>query len=229
MVVTASNYLDDVVRCTETALKWAGGHSAELIVVDNGSSDGTSEWLEALHERDPRARVIHCDHILGEAAARNIGLKQSLGRTVLILDTSVEVAGDVLGPIGRWLEDETVGIIGPWGLRTTDLRHFHEEVGDGDADAIQAYCMAFRRAHIKQVGLMRETFRFYRNLDLDYSFQFKAQGYRTVADGTLPLSRHEHRQWAALGEAERDQLSAKNFKRFLKTWGDRADLLLSRT
>ena len=229
VVVTASNYLDDVVRCTETALKWAGGHSAELIVVDNGSSDGTSEWLEALHERDPRARVIHCDHILGEAAARNIGLKQSLGRTVLILDTSVEVAGDVLGPIGRWLEDDTVGIIGPWGLRTTDLRHFHEEVGDGDADAIQAYCMAFRRAHIKHVGLMRETFRFYRNLDLDYSFQFKAQGYRTVADGTLPLSRHEHRQWAALGEAERDQLSAKNFKRFLKTWGDRADLLLSRT
>ena len=74
---------------------------------------------------------------------------------------------------------------------------------------------------------MRETFRFYRNLDLDYSFQMRDHGYRIVADGTLPLTRHEHRQWAALGDVERDQLSFKNFKRFLKKWGDRVDLLVS--
>ena len=52
---------------------------------------------------------------------------------------------------------------------------------------------------------MRETFRFYRNLDLDFSFQVKAQGFRVMTDGSLPLTRHEHRQWSALGEAERDQ------------------------
>jgi len=74
---------------------------------------------------------------------------------------------------------------------------------------------------------MRETFRFYRNLDIDFSFQVKSHGYRIVADGTLPMVRHEHRQWASLGEAERDQLSFKNFKRFLKKWGDRKDLLIS--
>ena len=225
-VVTASNYIDDVKRCAQGILNWAVGYSAELIVVDNGSTDGTSEWLEELQQRDPRTRVIHCDHVLGEGAAKNIGLKQSLGRHIVIVETSAEVVGDVLDPIGRWLEDESIGIVGPWGLRTNDLRHFHEDVKCGDVDAMQAYCLSFRRAICSRVGLMRETFRFYRNLDLDFSFQFKAQGQRIVADDTLPLTRHEHRQWSALAEVDRDQLSARNFRRFLKKWGERSDLLV---
>ena len=226
-VVTASNYIDDVKRCIKSILKWAAGYSTELVVVDNGSTDGTSEWLEALKRRDTRVSVVHCDHVLGEAAAKNIGMKQCLGTKVVMVDTSVEVVGDVLGPIGRWLEDESIGIVGPWGLRTGDLRHFHEEVQSGDVDAMQSYCTAYGRATFSKIGLMRETFRFYRNLDLDFSFQCKAQGYRIVSDATLPVIRHEHRQWASLGEAERDQLSARNFKRFLKKWGERADLLVS--
>ena len=227
VVVTASNYIDDVKRSTGSILKWADGYSAELIVVDNGSTDGTSEWLEGLQERDPRTRVIHCDHVLGEGAAKNVGLKQSRGRHIVVLDTSVEVVGDALGPIQRWLEDESIGIVGPWGLTTDDLHHFHDEVDQGDADAMQAYCLAFRRTSCQRVGLMREAFRFYRNLDLDFSFQFKAEGYRIVADGSLPMARHEHRQWNALGEAERNQLSFRNFKRFFKKWRDRSDLLVS--
>ena len=226
-VVGANNYIDDVQRCAGSVLRWAEGHSVELIVVDNGCTDGASEWLEELQQGDSRVRVIHCDHALGEGAVKNIGLKQSLGRYIVVLDTSAEVTGDVLGPLRRWLEDESIGIVGPWGVRTDDLRHFHEEVSSGDADAMQAYCMAFRRSLVPRVGLMRETFRFYRNLDLDFSFQSKDQGYRIVADGDLPMSRHEHRQWTALGEAERDQLSNRNFRRFLKKWGDRKDLLVS--
>ena len=226
-VVIANNYLDDVKRCTESILKWTGEYSTELIVVDNGSTDGTSEWLEELQQRDSRTRVIYCDHVLGEGAAKNIGLKQTLGRNIVMLDTSVEVEGDMLGHIEGWLGDESIGLVGRWGVKTNDLHHFHDEVEAGDADAMQAYCMAFRRTSCSEVGLMREVFRFYRNLDLDFSFQFKLRGYRIVADGNLALIRHEHRQWSALGEVERDQLSFKNFKRFFKKWGDRSDLLVS--
>ena len=226
-VVTANNYIDDVKRCAQSILRWSEGHEVELIVVDNGSIDGTSDWLEELQQRDSRVKVIHCDHVLGEGAAKNIGLKQSLGRTIVILDTSVEIEGDTLEPIGRWLQDRSIGIVGPWGLRSEDLLHFHEEVQSGDADAMQAYCIAFRRDLLSTVGLMRETFRFYRNLDLDFSFQVREQNNRIVADGTLPMIRHEHRQWNALGEVERDQLSFKNFKRFYKKWGERSDLLVS--
>ena len=226
--VVARDYVDDVRRCVESAMRWAGGRDVEVVAVDNGATDGAGEWLERASAGDPRIRVIHTDHALGEGAARNAALKQCLGRTIVMLDTSVEVIGDLLGPLERILDDDGVGVAGPFGLRTGNLHHFHEGEGEaGDMDAMQSYCFAFRRRRLRDVGLMRESYRFYRNLDLDYSFQFKERGYRIVADPALPVRRHEHRAWSELAEGERDELSRKNYRRFLDKWGDRADLLVS--
>ena len=226
--IVACNYVDDVRRVVTSALRWSGDRDVELVVLDNGSTDDTGEYLDDLASSDSRVRVIHADHVLGEGAAKNIVLKQSLGRIVILLDTSVEVTGDLIGPIEKMLRDDGVGVAGPFGLRTDNLHHFHDGEGEsGDMDAMQAYCFAFRREDLAQVGLMRESFRFYRNLDIDYSFHFKEQGKRIVADQSLPVVQHEHRVWNELAEAERDELSLKNYRRFLEKWGERADLLVS--
>jgi cysteinyl-tRNA synthetase len=226
--VVACNYMEDVKRCVGSVRRWMGDRSAELLLVDNGSTDGTGEWMEAEAASDDSIRVMHTDHVLGEAAAKNVVLKQSRGDTVVLLDTSVEITGDVFGRIDEMLADDTVGVVGPFGLRTSDLHHFDEGEGEpGDMDAMQAYCFAFRRARLRRAGLMREGFRFYRNLDLDYSFQFKDAGYRIVADPDLPVRLHEHRVWSELAEGERDEMSRKNFRRFLEKWGHHQDLLVS--
>jgi cysteinyl-tRNA synthetase len=226
-ILNAYNYADDVKRCINSMLKCSEGCSREIIVIDNGSTDGTADLLEEFQEYHSNLRVFHCDHVIGDAAGKNIGLKQSLGKNIIILDASTEITGDLLSTVESQLDDESVGIFGPYGLTTDDMRHFHEEVEQGEADAIQAYCMAFRRDALKEVGLMHEGFRFYRNLDIDYSFQFKERGYRIVADSSLPLVRHEHRQWTELDDNQRDELSRKNFGRFLKRWGNRPDLLIA--
>ena len=226
-ILNAYNYVDDIRRCVNAMRACSDGYKAEIIVIDNGSNDDTAEWLEEYKEQDPDFRVVHCDHVIGDAAGKNIGLKLSRGRNIVILDASTEITGDVLGAIAEQLSDQSVGIFGPYGLTTDDMQHFHEEVEQGDADAMQAYCMAFRREAVRQVGLMHEGFRFYRNLDIDYCFQFKEKGYRVVADSSLPMVRHEHRQWTELEDAQRDELSRKNFGRFLRRWGNRPDLLIS--
>ena len=226
-ILNAYGYRDDVERCVTSMLRHTGGYTSEIIVVDNGSTDGTAEWLEEFQAGHDSVRVIHCDHNIGDAAGKNIGIKQSLGDNIIILDGSTEIVGDILGPIRERLAEESVGIFGPYGLSTDDLQHFHEEVEQGEADAMQAYCMAFRREAVNGVGLMRECFRFYRNLDIDYCFQFKDKGYRIVADSSLPFTRHEHRQWTELDENQRDELSRKNFGRFLRRWGQRPDLLIT--
>jgi cysteinyl-tRNA synthetase len=226
--ITATNYLNDLKRAVASALEWVRNRPAEVVIVDNGSDDAIGKWLEEAAEKDSRIRVLHTDHVLGEGAAKNIVLKQSRGRTIVLLDTSVEIVGDIFSPIDEALEDERIGVTGPFGLRTNDLHHFHDGEGEsGDMDAMQAYCFAFRRERLKDVGLTRETFHFYRNLDLDYSFHFKEKGYRIVADPSLPVQLHEHRVWSELAEGERDELSRKNYRRFLDKWGDRADLLVS--
>ena len=198
-----------------------------MIVVDNGSTDGTAEYLEQAQAEHDNLSVIHCDHVVGDAAGKNIGFKQARGKYLVLLDASTEVVGDIMGPVREHLSDSTIGVFGPYGLTTDDMQHFHEEVDRGEADAMQAYCMAFRRADLNSVGLMHESFRFYRNLDIDYCFQFKNAGYRVVCDSSLPLVRHEHRQWEELEENQRDELSRKNFGRFLKRWGNRPDLLIN--
>ena len=226
-ILNAYGHPGDVERCVRSMVEYSDGYSTEVIVIDNGSTDGTGEWLEKFQGHTSAMRVIHCDHNVGDASGKNIGLKQSLGANILILDGSTEIVGSVLGAIGNRLADESVGIFGPYGLTTDDLQHFHEEAAEGDADAMQAYCMAFRRSAVNTVGLMRECFRYYRNLDIDYCFQFKDKGFRVVADSGLALTRHEHRQWTELEENQRDELSRKNFGRFLKRWGNRPDLLVT--
>jgi cysteinyl-tRNA synthetase len=226
-ILNAYGHQGDVQRCLNSMIRYSQGYSTEIVVVDNGSTDGTADWLEEFQSGRPQVRVVHCDHNVGDAAGKNIGLKQSLGKNIIIMDGSAEIVGDLLGAVSQRLADESVGIFGPFGLTTDDMQHFHEEVDQGDADAMQAYCMAFRREMINTVGLMREAFRFYRNLDIDYCFQFKDKGYRIVADKNLPLVRHEHRLWSELDENQRDELSRKNFGRFLKRWGNRPDLLVT--
>ena len=227
VVVVACNYQTDVQRCVESALRWSNRHTVEVVAVDNGSTDGTGEWLHEASARDPRIQVVHADHVIGDAAAKNIGLKRSQGWAVVVLDTSTEVTGDIYTPLTCHLEDPLVGVSGPFGLLTSDLRHFDEVDSVSEADAMQGYCFAFRRANLKDVGWMPEAFRFYRNLDIHYSFQFKDHDFRIHADPKLPIGRHTHRVWSEMSAEERDRLSAVNVRRFLKHFGDRTDLLVS--
>jgi len=225
VILTGRDDLDGLRRCAEAVLKHGSGQ-IELIAVDNGSTDGSAEWLRELSARDGRVRPLLCDHNLGTGAARNCGLHQARGRYVVLVDTSVEFAGDVLTPLAAALEDGAAGIVGAFGVNTRDLRDF-EDAPPPDVDAVEGYLMAFRRDRVREVGLMDEKFRFYRHLDLDYSLAFRERGYRNRIVPGLPVVRHAHADWERTPPEERERLSKRNFYRFLKKHGHRTDLLLA--
>ncbi|HCE77159.1 MAG TPA: cysteine--tRNA ligase [Dehalococcoidia bacterium] len=226
--VVVTGYPDDTRRCISSVLEWTESDKTEIIVVDNGSSDSTGELLEEMSGKYSNLKVVHADHTLGDGSAKNVLLKIARGEILILLDPSVEIKGPFIDRIHELLIPSTVGIVGLAGLRTKDLLHFHDGDGEsGNMDAMQGYCFALRRCDLEKVGLMRESFRYYRNLDLDFSFQFKERGYSIVADHTLPMELHEHRGWTALSQGEREELSKKNYGRFLKKWRNRTDLLIS--
>ncbi|MDA1096616.1 MAG: glycosyltransferase, partial [Chloroflexi bacterium] len=226
VVVNAVGWPVDVSRVVNDALRYLGDRPSEVIAIDNGSFDGTWEALDAIAREAPTLRVIHTDHFLGEAAGRNIGMKLARGRVIVSLDPSVGLDGDIFGPALAMLENHAVGLVGTWGLITENFKDF-TEVEDGEVDALQAYCFALRREDLRQVGLMDERFVFYRNLDVDFSFQFREHGFKVIAVQSLPVSRYVHRVWEELAPDEREKKSRKNWARFFEKYHHRQDLLVT--
>ena len=94
-------------------------------------------------------------------------------------------------------------------------------------DAIQLYLLALRRNTFMKVGLFRENFRFYRNLDIDFSFQVKNENFKLLSNPNIPIKRHVHSVWENTHEKTRDELSKDNYKRFLTKWKNYKHLLIN--
>jgi GT2 family glycosyltransferase len=144
---------------------------------------------------------------------------------VIVIDASIEATADIVGPLVEALDDPTVGVTGPFGLVSEDLHEFRQAEGP-DVDVIEAYVMGFRRELVEAGLRFDEKFKFYRNADIELSFQIKAMGLRAVVT-PVPVRRHEHRIWTTTAEADRARLSKRNFYRFLDRWRGRTDLLVS--
>jgi len=228
LIITSGQDLNELKKAVDSIIRWSEASKYELILIDNDTYEYIGPWLNEATNTLENLTVLHFDQKLGAAQAINMGLKQSQGEIVVILDPATEFTGDLLGQIEFHMSDASVSVIGPWGLRTNDLRHFHEEViGVQPADAMQIYCFAFRRQLLKQVGLMRECFHFYRNLDLDFSFQFRNLGHQIVSDDSMPVTLNTPSIWNLMEKGQIDKLSKKNFGHFLKRWRHRKDLLIS--
>lgn len=208
---------EDVVRGVASFRAHEGRRSVQHVVVDAVGTD-LSVWPEDVE-------LLALDRDAGWGADRNAGLRRAAGKVVLVVDGSVEATGDVLGPIEDVLADPAVGVVGPFGIVTEDLRDFHGSDGP-EVDAIEGYLMAFRRDVLTRVGMFDERFRFYRSADIEYSFRVKDAGLRAEVV-PVPVARHEHRMWAATQEAERTRLSKRNFNRFLERFRGRFDLTVA--
>jgi len=62
----------------------------EVVVVNDGSTDGTLGILAELNGRDPRLKVIQADRNRGKGAAIRLGLQHVTGDTVIIQDADLE-------------------------------------------------------------------------------------------------------------------------------------------
>jgi len=223
--ILAQNNCEQTRRCVESVLRFAGDTDLEIILVDNASQDGIDLWAEVFKRDEPRLRVLRASRVMGAAEARNIGLKRSRGSYILLLDSNVELTGDIFTPLEKTFKDHKVGLTGLRGLCTDDLRHFKESE-QIEVEVVDGFCMAFRRTLLKQAGLFDERYRFPQYMDVDFSFAIRETGAHAVRTPYLPIMCHGGQLNSGMSDAECTRLTKRNFYRYLQKWGDRDDLLL---
>jgi N-acetylglucosaminyl-diphospho-decaprenol L-rhamnosyltransferase len=94
-VVVTADTRDMTTACVRSLLEQV----ADVIVVDNASSDGTAEALRSL---DERVRVVALLHPVGFASACNLGLREEETENVLFINSDVFPAP---GAVGRLMEE----------------------------------------------------------------------------------------------------------------------------
>ena len=89
VVVPAYNRDSTIRRCIESVRAQTYPHW-ELVVVDDGSTDGTREATRAVAGDEPRVRLVEHGHRRGAQAARNTGIREARGEWIAFLDSDDE-------------------------------------------------------------------------------------------------------------------------------------------
>src|SRR5688572_9615697 len=101
----------DLRRCLESLEKSMPRESLEILVVDNGSRDGTA----AVPGDFPAVTILTLPKNFGRTKALNIGLRTAKGDLVFLMDASVEVQPDTIARLAARIDsDEGAGGICPY-------------------------------------------------------------------------------------------------------------------
>ena len=176
----------------------------EVIVVDNASTQDEARFIT---EKYPQVKVIRSDKNLGFAGGNNLGIKESKGEYILLINNDTYFKEFNIEPLIELLESsDKIGIVCPklrfaWGnnpiqfagytpLSNITLRN--KAIGFSENDNGQyniahptpyahGAAMLIKREAIEKVGLMPECYFLYYE-EIDWSMMFTRAGYEIWYD-----------------------------------------------
>lgn len=174
----------------------------EIILVDNGSTDGSLTVVES-YKRDLPITLLTNSKNLGFAPANNQGVKKAKGMYVLLLNNDTKVSADFLSIMVDKMEaDPTIGALQPkiymmdkpqyldnagtFLTRTGFLQHWGYGQKDSDEFAhervifsAKGACLLTRRSIIEKVGLFDEKFGSYFE-ESDFCWRVWLSGWKVL-------------------------------------------------
>lgn len=199
IVIVSFNAKQDLERCLASLRSAPASRSHEIIVVDNGSSDGSAsvakKWTDI--------KLLETGANLGFSRANNLGIRASRGANLLLLNSDTIVpAGAIDGLLSvlDWHSD--VAVVGPrlvngegqaelsFGPMVSPLGQLRQQrIARSDVDAltrreqypdwVTGACLLVRRADADAVGLLDERYFMYLE-DVDFCAAIRARGRRVL-------------------------------------------------
>jgi glycosyltransferase involved in cell wall biosynthesis len=160
------------------------GEIYEVIVVDDGSADGTAETAGSLG-----ARVICCDERRGPANARNYGALESRGEILWFVDADVVARSDAARQIRQALTNDHAAVIGSYDDSPAAhnfcsqyknlVHHYYHQKIRGDVSSFWAGCGAVWKQRFQDIGGF-DVARYRRSSieDIEFGYRLQAAGGR---------------------------------------------------
>ncbi len=243
IVIPTFNKLELTRRCLRALRANTAAPRHEIIVVDNGSTDGTPEFLRA-EELDGRLRAILNAENTGFAKACNQGAGAARGKYIVFLNNDTEAQSNWLGALFALAEADPVvaavgakllypdGTIQHAGVALADcwdhdpllgFNLFAREKADYPLanqrrvyQAVTAACMLARKTHFDQVGGFDEGY-WNGYEDVDLCLRFQERGWLTVYEPASVVMHHESQSGP-----ERFRRVTENVERFHRRWLEKA-------
>jgi GT2 family glycosyltransferase len=239
VVVVTHDNLVFTRLCLQSVLANSQDHGFELVVVDNGSGDGTPAYLARLAELDARVRVLLNGTNLGFAPACNQGLNLATGDHLVLLNNDTMVPPGWLAGLRRHLAEPEVGLVGPvtnrigneaeidtdyrtWGgYLDAAARRAEEHAGEWLQIGTPAmFCLALRRRTFLRLGPLDEGYEIGLLEDDDYAERARRAGYELrCADDVLVHHFGEASFGRLVPSGEYARILERNRRRYAEKWG----------
>lgn len=233
IVIVSYDALESTRACIEALRRSReDAHPIELVVVDNGSKDGSREWLAAQTD----VRLVANDANVGAPAARNQGIALARGEYVVFLDNDVVVTPGWLGRLLWHAEiDAHAACVGPVTDRAAHGQAVEFTGGDAGRDAFAAerartharqfkhasllssYCVLVKRAVLERLGGFDPAFSPWGFEDDDFTLRAALEGrHNRIALDVFV----QHKAYRTQAKVDRhNALLERNWERFRAKWG----------
>jgi hypothetical protein len=237
IIIVARNGIDLTRACLDSIARHTS-ETHEVIVIDNGSTDGTRDFLRDRSASDARLRCVVNETNRGFAAANNQGFAIARGNVLVVLNNDTVVAKDWLTRMLAVLDEfPDAGIVGPRTNRASGPQvvsasyRTHAEMESfarGLARAhsgqsvegrrLVAFCWAMRRSLLEKIGGFDESFGLGNCEDDDFCLRAVQVGFRTriVLDAFV---HHAGSQTFRSENIDYEKTLRANFEIFKKKWG----------
>lgn len=219
IIIITWNALGHLKKCLDSVFNTVKNIDYEIIVVDNNSSDGSTDFLRKF----PQITVIANNENKGVAGARNQGIKISCGKYILILDVDAELTSGAVENLVLFLDkNEKTGLVGPKlihsdGALQYSCRKFpnvitkilrrvpfaeklleKEQMRDWDhnsakeVDYVIGACQLIRKKAIDETGVLDEKI-FYGPEDVDFCLRLWRDNWQVYYNPEAVVIHHEQR------------------------------------
>jgi cellulose synthase/poly-beta-1,6-N-acetylglucosamine synthase-like glycosyltransferase len=204
IIVPTFNGALRIGKCLDALVEQCAGRHAEILVINDGSTDGTAEVVKAycgpqlVHRRRQDERPVSPRRVkvrlinqpnAGPAAARNRGVKEAWNKIIVFIDDDcVPAAGWLDAMIAPFDDPKVVGAKGSYKTRQTKLaarfvqmeyeERYRRMARFEDIDFIDTYSAAFRRDRLLEVGGFDTSFPVACAEDVDLSYRMAARGWK---------------------------------------------------